>query len=635
MIFNWPEDFIPGSETAMDLEGYFESNMPSFTFLKDSVLDPSLAAGSPTISSENWASSMGISMNTDAVARQLVKLGAMDNLEIGRRVFWDEGKAGGAGVLSGQIATYKNLFQAFNPVDMATLDTFTLESKMAIAWVGKIGNVLSSLPNIYAQIAGAVMGGILTVVNIANRLSAPNPPKSLLGVVPMQEPSKDTDMSLFNLTIRPQIAPGGGDAIDYTSLFAPRYLGDPGYQYRTNAGGQEGVTFGLTPGGGVGEDLGMFGPGATGWVGMMPGAQQITSLMQGTFSQTTGYISYGDQRYQNKTTQFCADLGCCYDAPRPLGNIAPVQDVGGWYPTSSNAMLALWTHMMRVSPAMYALDCRALETAWRDYYEGMYEVIEYGWGRFDFEHHWGAGAWRCMLMSLYKRLTVATVSVSSTESTGIIAGNLGAGQNGFTPGAPAADSDTLITYYASLGGQSQSFRWWWDRVNIFEAIIKPALRGLAERQKYYLEHTTIGAYVRPNFAAFKNADMADLLAEQRDRIRTTGARYEVRKIDVTDPDYQALLEDAGAFDLHLAALPSDPADVPPGAPTPPGGAGGWAPVGGVALPPPPSPQPEPSWSERYGPYLLGAAAVAGAGYVGYRAYKRRKPNGLYLPPGVE
>ncbi len=149
--------------------------------------------------------------------------------------------------------------------------------------------------------------------------------------------------------------------------------------------------------------------------------------------------------------------------------------------------------------------------------------------------------------------------------------------------------------------------------------------------------TTLCAYVSESDPAFQSQSIVDsplftLLKERRKQL--LGRKDVLKTIElsqVPDLDFRQEIETRLVGDITLPPQGPQPALVNlgdlPGTTTPtPGGTI-------AAFPNVYTETPEPSWLERYGPYILGATAVAGAGYFGYRAYKRRKPNGLYLPPG--
>ena len=43
------------------------------------------------------------------------------------------------------------------------------------------------------------------------------------------------------------------------------------------------------------------------------------------------------------------------------------RDVGSFYPSTNNAALTVWNHVMQVGPAMHEVDAVALQRAWQDH----------------------------------------------------------------------------------------------------------------------------------------------------------------------------------------------------------------------------------------------------------------------------
>jgi hypothetical protein len=147
--------------------------------------------------------------------------------------------------------------------------------------------------------------------------------------------------------------------------------------------------------------------------------------------------------------------------------------------------------------------------------------------------------------------------------------------------------------------------------------------------------TIVVAYVDDSFPAISGPGAAPMMKarwqENRAKLLQSSAVKQVELDLIPDAGYRALVEQSQKQGGWSIAAPPTPGyldevaaypDIPVHPHAPP-------------LVPPGTPRQQETWWEQWGPWILGTAAVAGAGYLGYRAYKRRKPNGLYLPPGVE
>lgn len=455
----------------------FKSALPSADLLADSTLDGGL--------STSFSGMVGASLQ-----RHLVELSAVDALRAQQHVV--RGLALSTGILSHAQPVVS---QALNGFDVrGTTSQVELAEQLVTTAIGTAAGVLSAIPTPYTQIASAVLGLGLLLYDIFRPKKGEGPSHRVL---PLQSYDDDTDAGHIHVHINRALKDR-----DLTSLFLPRFSGSMTMQERRDeATGHYGMAFGLGDGQ-VGN--GTFHP--TGHLGFLPGGRRITSLIQTLVlrprrSDTPHY----DPR--------CG--GCSWSG----GASVVGRDVGSFYPSTNNAALTVWNHIMQVGPAMYEVDAVKLQSAWQDHADAWGDGLAWLWNRGAAKSYWGTGVWRCALQE-----------ASRLQTIGI---NYEIGAVSWAP------FDLCDDLYPLAGFLDNS---------LYAGLADRASMSLWLAQHYYLRHTTVAAYLHPDAGAARNDPaMRSAIEDARKRILQGPERYEVRKRDVVDQEYKAQLRDAGAF----------------------------------------------------------------------------------------
>lgn len=541
-----PDDFGPG---ALDLNLPYVSALPGQDLLRDTVLDPSLAV--------DWKGSNilhALSINSftvDALHLQQYMVG------------WSSQSLG---VLSEYAPYFQSALDAF--FVPTTTDTYDLIEGIVLSTIGAAAGVLSAVPNPYTQIAGALIGmGTQLYV-----LLAEGPQKLPPFVIPAQEYNQETDEAQFNGKVRAVLSiEDPPDAYDYTPLFMPRFQGDPVLEYRFQ-GNRLGVAFGFGEHGGVSrilerdcrtyqeknkakaecdEDVPAgesFTPAGSSALGYVPGGVRITSVIQCFPTENpSGRAPWYDSR-------------CGGD------KAVLISDVGMFYTSTNQGIQMLWNMLMKNSPQMFTLDTDRLKTAWSDYIGTALEGVVWLWNH-KAKNDWGQGTWHSMIGG-----------IASAFTTGIGGGQESPGSIGMVFPDPA-NCGSL-----SPANDPLFFEAWYEQ-NLYNALIKPALDTLADRQAHYLNDSFIAAYLpRPQngyvTGAINSRRPTSLAAfdTARKAILQGYGKIAVNLDDVIDPVYRAQIE---------AALPKFPSFDVSAAPVGPGN-----PSGRLTMPPfPPTGQP--------------------------------------------
>lgn len=492
------------------------------------------------------------------------------------------------GVLSPFVGTTQNALKAFDVI-LTDLDTEMATAEAITTSIGVASMALSAIPTIYTQIASAIVNVGLWVANMVIEYQAEIPQQR-----PAQEYSKDTDVTQFNQGVR-KIMHG---SLDWTSIFSPRFSGSLAAQVREDD--YDRIVIAFAPGNGRIAKVGVTGKGKkrkatfpdsgafdpTGGLGMVPGGQRIFSVVQITPTEEPE----GPSGFH--PTLFDPRCGSTYKST--------ALDVGAWYPVTAQGALSLWDFLWQRGAAMYTVDPVSARIAWKHYFDSIWDGVDRTWGRTAWQGNqtdmgWGCGFWQNALQDLIANYTVS-----------VIDGKIG--------GAMSWRPSTLTE--ADQGLLSGSDENLWDKYNAYTKIIKPALDQLETAQIWYLENTTIAAYLPIDGG--KNADplgqdrvmgafgagrkaMRDRFNHARNRILNGPAKYEVRLRDVLDPIYRAQIENAGggtqAVELGFTAkMPGEPAP--------------FQPEGGTGLPLAPFPQPVAPKKRGAWPFIAGGLVTS-------------------------
>lgn len=559
-----PEDFI---DPWIDPNAPLVSVFPPDEFLKAAALDPGLVLAE-------------LNLPIDQIGRFVARRAINNVLKQQQYLVYD--MATNVGVLQPYVGVTESALQFFD-VLVSQLSTEVVAKEAIETAIGACGRVLSAIPTIYTQIAGAVISLGVTISQAITG-SSDIPPRAIL---PCQQWSEETDEEQFNGAVRAVTSEG----YDWTSIYMPRYSGDLTMMLCKQAEtGHLAMVWGLGDGQVPKvyldsnsiqfENDGVIQAG--GGLGMIPGGQRIYGVLQSTVLDMRGEVARDLQ--QGDAIRFDKGHPTVFD-PRCGGYDILSIDVGTFYPTSAQASMSLWDFMFQRGAAMFAVNTFDCAVAWTQYFEALMDGVQLYWGdsgymgrggRKDGFVGWGQGVWENTLSDLLQNYSV--------DSFGNIGGGIGAFTQPYCSEA-FTDANRADFYKSSTINQ----------------IILPALSRLHYIQQWFLEHTTIAAYLpieggvdadplaQPSvMGAFRGntigtQNMRKLFVDARRRIRNGAQKFDVRLSDVLDPVYRAQIEDAGGGtqSQELGLVAAAPGELP------------WTPTGGAgyfyvgATPPPP------------------------------------------------
>jgi hypothetical protein len=273
--------------------------------------------------------------------------------------------------------------------------------------------------------------------------------------------------------------------------------------------------------------------------------------------QTT-LLEQGDLTHQNLTV---GDARCS-SGTQKVQSI----DVGQFYPTAAQASMTLWDFVFQRSASTYTIDGYDLTNRWTAYFEALWGgAAEYysnpAYAGKDGKHGnygWGLAPWDESLSNLLRNYSVGL----NNQIDGAFAWSPYESRAG-TGCQPLTDNDKAK----------------WLDGSVLHQIILPALAKLVQAQTWYLQNTTIAAYLPVNggvhadprqqgggpvMGAFAgNTDgasrMRDKFKAARARILNGPEKYEVRLDDVLDPTYRQQLEavHGGTQGFGITAKPAN------------------------------------------------------------------------------
>lgn len=558
-----------------DYDAPLTARTPDEEFLNNATQDPGLIFTQKSLNSKQLALAAGQAALSTTLRQQQYLV-----YDIASQV----------GVLSPYVGATQNALKAFDVI-LSELHKEQATAEAITTGIGVATKALSAIPTIYTQIASAIVGIGLWIADLFIEYKAEIPPQ-----VPALSYSKTTDLDQFNVSVRDQMT----QSWDWTPIFLPRFKGQLSAQVQEDQFGRLVLAFALGDGEvarvdvtGSGKkrktvfpDEGIFNGG--GGLGMIPGGERILSIVQVTSIKGAVGPSH------NHATIFDPRCGSI--------QLAEVIDIGSWYPVTAQGAVSLWDMIWQRGASMYTIDPVICRQAWANYFDSIWNGVDRIWGRTKWQgnavdYGWGCGFFQDGLNQLIHNYTVSSVD-----------GNVG----GTMAWGPQLKTDNYL-----LGSSDEKV---WDRDNAYTNIIKPALDKLREAQIWYLENTTMAAYLpieggkdadplaqaKP-MGCFARKDMRERFVKARHRILNGSAKYDVRLRDVLDPIYRAQIENAGggtqALELWLTARM-------PGEPSP------FAPEGGIGLGTP-DPRPTIHPPVRAWPYVasgLGVTAATAAAY---------------------
>ena len=472
MLFT-PDDF---ENPGFDVD--FRSALPSADLLGDSTLDGGL--------STSFSGLVGASLQ-----RHLVELSATDALRAQQHVV--RGLALTTGLLSHGAPIIRKALNGFNV--RGTTSQAELTEQLVTTSIGTAANVLSAIPTLYTQVASAVLGLGLMLYDLFRAPKGKLPAHAL----PLQTYDDDTDAGHIHVHVNRALKDR-----DLTSLFLPRFEGSLTVQTRRDEAGRYALAFGLGNGE-VGQGA-QFRP--TGHLGFVPGGRRISSLIQTLLLEPP--LKDGPPFYDPR----CG--GCEWSG----GAKVVGRDVGSFYPSTNNAALTVWNHVLQAGPAMYEVDAVALQSAWRDHADAWGDGLAWLWNLGPQKSYWGTGVWRCALQEATRLQTIGV-----GEQIGVVS---------WAPFDGCADLYPLPGFLDN---------------NLYARLADRASMALWLAQHYYLRHTTVAAYLHPDPGSARNDPaMQASIDDARRRILESPERYDVRERDVVDLDYATALREAGAFE---------------------------------------------------------------------------------------
>ncbi len=407
---------------------------------------------------------------------------------------------------------------------------------------------------------------------------------------PLQEPRRDVDTDTINLQLLPHLQSG-----DWTPIFSPRFQG-ASWRAIPRIGGFALALGDEEPGhkNPLGEEMSVFRP--TGGVGFWPGQNRITSVIQASLDPASTRV----QRYLNGFHQD-------FLLEQPM-----VRDVGDFL-VNTNKLASIawsWVSELENSPHLFKVDVPKLHRLWSDYCQkGLQAIIERpneSRTRQDFYSSviaCAVGTWQCWHdEGRYKNIG----GRHHGRDMGYKGHTTGqAGPKTWAPNRHPRRGCVIAPYESNIGNPR-------CLTTIYETQTRLILDQVAQRQRWYLRHSLLCAYVRRSWAAFQgpeNKALRDLL----DQMRVTLLDHPDRQFVVLDdvppgeplPDGRELREElikrgVGKGVKEFGRLAASPGWIePPKDPAPGVSPGGRMPFGNQTLTTPEEAEPNrPWWSDR-------------------------------------
>lgn len=435
-------------------------------------------------------------------------------------------------------------------------------------------------------IVGSLMKWILNLGGMIGRLFAapePAPVKSLL--LPWVENRQQTDEELVQTFLIDQFFAG----VDWTNIFAPPYEAVPWSQAQAERNGQViGSMWAPIKGGQIAH--------SSSGLGAMPGTFRMAGLIQSpnvpqADARLLRYFSDATMLHWGRT----------------------LTDTGEFYPATAQTATLAWQQADRIgSPDMYKIDCDALERGWSLYFDQFFDSL---WSAFQGDEWIGEFAapylavkgkgWRLGLRNPERAtspqlqrphpapLITPTIFSAGAGTPATRNPCLYLEPNVGPYGVPLSQIDREPKSISSAGSLAAVYKrekgtgralasggpaWplgkplppgsrcvaWPDGEELLVkyqrpdvALILPAVKRLAARQRWALRNTLVAAYVRVDgpdaYAAFRGppgssgAILATLARDVRQKLLVHPARFGVNLRDVADidPAFEKALRKAG------------------------------------------------------------------------------------------
>jgi hypothetical protein len=532
----------------------FESRLPPHRLLVEALGDPSKSIAAID------------ALLADVNPNGILHTAGLQDLQLGTQVLLharvaasrigDQLVLPGNGALSTLTDGLADVMKSFKIPARASdqdIQIFLLEASFAVGMkaLGAVGPV--------GKIAAAIIGlarGIVQIVKQRREIKAQDAEQrqalAYAKLPPLQEPDTQVDAWYVDQVLRPLMETGS-----WTPIFSPRFESDAWVGIKRNGG------VALAPGGpepGVDEfgiERNIFKSG--GGIGFMPGLDQIASVVQ---------VAYPPQ-----------ELVKWSGGPWPI-HPSMVTDVGKFFVNTGRLAAIAWAWATEVdaSPDLYKLHITILHERWKRYCDGGRRFLldnakdwntNLGKGRVlsgDPQFIAGSaigcaiGAWRCLPKDNGHSLLSAGLRGDEIRGPG-----LGREILGCVMDPPAMD--------AFASGQACF-------TTIYEERIQKVLDEALRRQRYFLKHSLVSAYVRADFDAFRDLKLRDALQAARKTLLDHPDRMLVVLDDVADDEpgvptgdgktWKNQLRARGVKPQHpLMAGQSRLADRPPGTLVPP------------------------------------------------------------------
>jgi hypothetical protein len=505
----------------------FESRLPPHRLLVQALADPSKSIAAID------------ALVADANPNGILHTAGLQDLQLGTQVLLharvaasrigDQLVLPGNGALSTLTDGLVDVMKSFKIPARASdqdIQMFLLEASFAVGMkaLGAIGPV--------GKIAAAIIGfarGIVQIVKQRREIKEQDAKQrealAYAKLPPLQEPDTQVDAWYVDQVLRPLMETGS-----WTPIFSPRFESDEWIGIERNGG----VAF--APGDRIpgvddfGKDLKVFKAG--GGVGFIPGLDHIASVLQ--------------------VATDTAKLETWRGGPWPI-RPDMVTDTGKFFVNTGRLAAIAWAWATEVdaSPDLYKLHITALHEKWKRYCDGgrrfLLDNAE------DWKNNLGKGrilsgvpefiagsaigcaigAWRCLPKDNGFALLTAGLRGDDIRGPG-----LGRELLGCVMDPPAMDA------YAS--GQACF-------TTIYEERIQKVLDEALRRQRYFLKHSLVSAYVRADFDAFRDVKIRDALFRARKILLEHPDRMLVELADVADDEPGLATGDGKTWKQQLRA----------------------------------------------------------------------------------
>jgi len=439
----------------------------------------------------------------------------------------------------------------------STTDPLQIIGKMVEVGLNIAVNFLCAIP-IVGWIAAAAIAIGKAFYRLKKKIDAANRDEPVIG--PWQEQDARTDEYIVNTVVRDMVR-----SPDWTPMFLPRIKGHKDWSVVKSSEGAGTRIYGVFSDGKPDYYLPFDG------LGVIPNTQMISDFMQ--------FVAPGAQ-----------------DDSEPMKMMTNRNDsivnTGDFYPSVSQIGTTLWSWANRAgSPDMYKIDTYELEEAWRPYWESFFNS---GWDLQEYYEDKKGTRNNNYLSGMAIGKSLAKFYVQGCAPWFQKPGEPTNCQIGIAPQVLRVNgniSSASLSNPSVFTDNNDMLRTWTEGLHRnawsspFDAIIKPALQVLRDRQWAYLAKSTVCSLVRydqgqgpgPAFAAFapksgasahRNAEreaLAQRCHDMRELLVKNMARYSVRDADVrpVDPTFANVLKASKDKNPNFPITGLPPLDVQP------------------------------------------------------------------------